>query len=126
MLDRSRGILVRLGLALPALFIVCFASPVMADRLENRGTAEEQAACTPDVFRLCARFIPSEPRIVACLMQSRPQLSPACGRVFGAAAPRQARTTTSSRRLAKRQKKSTKKPTSTTTTARKVPAKKPL
>lgn len=129
--DKSRRFLIRLALRLSALVVVCFASPVMAERLENRGTADEQAACTPDVFRLCAQFIPSESRIVACLMQSRPRLSPACGRVFAAAASRQARNTTSSRRVVQRRKavgskKTTKKPTTRTTQARKVPVKKPL
>jgi hypothetical protein len=49
----------------------------------HRGTPEEQAACTPDVFRLCFSSIPSEQEIVACLIRSRRQLSPGCGRVFG-------------------------------------------
>ena len=124
---RSRGILVRLALVLPALLVVWLASPVMADRLKDRGTAEERAACTPDVFRLCSRFIPSESRIVACLMESRAQLSPACGRVFGVGGPRQAGNASSSRRAAQQKKKTTKKSTtSRTTKARKPPAKKPI
>jgi hypothetical protein len=44
----------------------------------HSGTAEEQAACTPDVFRLCFFEIPNEERIVACLNSKLSQLSPAC------------------------------------------------
>src|SRR5882724_6959599 len=42
---------------------------------ENRGTMEQQMACTPDVFRLCGDQIPDVDRIVACLRQNTPQLS---------------------------------------------------
>lgn len=73
-----------LGVGFAALLLLAAAvSPAAADRLTHRGTQAEQAACTPDVFRLCSRYIPSESRIVACLIASRAQLSPACGRVFG-------------------------------------------
>jgi hypothetical protein len=43
---------------------------------------EDQTACTPDVMRLCQQDIPDHDRIVACLVRSRPQLSPACSVVF--------------------------------------------
>lgn len=43
---------------------------------------EDQAACTPDVMRLCQQDIPDTGRIVACLIRSRLQLSPACTGVF--------------------------------------------
>ncbi len=49
---------------------------------QHSGTADEQAACTPDVFRLCAAHIPSESRIVACLRHNKARLSPACRKVF--------------------------------------------
>jgi hypothetical protein len=45
---------------------------------DHSGTADEQAACTPDVFRLCLFDIPKEDRIVACLNRNLSQLSPAC------------------------------------------------
>ena len=45
-------------------------------------TAEERAACTPDVFRLCSSDIPNVDRIVACMKRERPKLSPACAKVF--------------------------------------------
>jgi len=49
---------------------------------ENRGTMEQQMACTPDVFRLCGDQIPDVNRIVACLRQNTPQLSRPCRAVF--------------------------------------------
>jgi hypothetical protein len=49
---------------------------------ENRGTMEQQMACTPDVFRLCGAAIPDTNRIVACLRANTPQLSGPCRAVF--------------------------------------------
>jgi ABC-type transporter Mla subunit MlaD len=49
---------------------------------ENRGTMEQQMACTPDVWRLCSDQIPDVNRITACLQQNTPQLSSACRAVF--------------------------------------------
>jgi hypothetical protein len=90
-----------LGTALSALLLLSLTvSPASAERLDHRGTQEEQAACTPDVFRLCSQFIPSESRIVACLVASRAQLSPACSKVFGGPPPRAASTRTKTRRAA--------------------------
>jgi hypothetical protein len=56
--------------------------PATAEDLQDRGTKEEQQACTPDVFRLCSAFIPDEKRILACLKQKKDKLSPACRRVL--------------------------------------------
>ena len=53
-----------------------------AVRLKERGSAQDQQACTPDVFRLCFGSIPNEPAIVSCLKRSMPQLSPGCRSVF--------------------------------------------
>src|SRR5690242_14453926 len=49
---------------------------------ENRGTPEQQMACTPDVWRLCGAAIPDIERIKACLRANVPQLSPPCRAVF--------------------------------------------
>ena len=46
------------------------------------GSLEDQMACTPDVYRLCASHIPDEDAIVACLTQHKASLSAACGKVF--------------------------------------------
>ena len=45
-------------------------------------TKEDEAACRPDVFRLCAAEIPNRGRIIVCLERRRAQLSPACHQVF--------------------------------------------
>lgn len=47
-----------------------------------QGTEEEREACTPDVFRLCGKFIPDAGRIESCLRDAGPRLSPACHMVF--------------------------------------------
>jgi hypothetical protein len=49
---------------------------------DNRGTLQQQLACTPDVLRLCGEQIPDTNRIVACLRQNTPQLSDGCREVF--------------------------------------------
>ncbi len=56
------------------------ASPAFAQ--ENRGTFEQQMACTPDVFRLCSELIPDAGRITVCLRQNTSQLSNPCRAVF--------------------------------------------
>lgn len=43
-----------------------------------QGTPEQQAACQPDVMRLCGNAIPDVDRIVACLKYNEPNLNPAC------------------------------------------------
>lgn len=53
---------------------------------EDRGTAEQRAACAPDAFRLCAGYIPDATNVEACLRQKKSELSEACGAVFEHAA----------------------------------------
>jgi hypothetical protein len=67
-----------------AVAVVSFAGPTFA-----LGTAEQRAACTPDVFRLCGAEIPNVDKIVACLKKEKPHLSPACRAVFNAPAATQ-------------------------------------
>jgi hypothetical protein len=45
-------------------------------------TSDAEAACTPDVFRLCSNQIPNQAKIVACLRRNKSQLSPGCKKVF--------------------------------------------
>ncbi|WP_210208664.1 hypothetical protein [Rhodoplanes roseus] len=52
---------------------------------EYRGTAAQQRACRPDVFRLCAGEIPNVRAITACLAARMSRLSPDCRAVFEAA-----------------------------------------
>ena len=53
-----------------------------ASAQDNRGTMEQQIACTPDVWRLCGDQIPDVNRIVGCLRQNTAQLSAPCRAVF--------------------------------------------
>jgi hypothetical protein len=46
------------------------------------GTAEQRAACTPDVFRLCSSEIPNVDRIIVCLRRAKPNLSKPCQAVM--------------------------------------------
>ena len=62
------------------LIAALISTPVAAQ--QHRGSPEDQAACTPDVYRLCAQEIPDEDDIVACLIRKKRQLSPACFQVF--------------------------------------------
>jgi hypothetical protein len=57
------------------VLISAMATPALA---QDRGSYEEQQACTPDVFRLCGNYIPNVGEIVNCLKSERRQLSPAC------------------------------------------------
>lgn len=65
-----------------ALVVVALAAPTAALAQQHQGSAEDQMACTPDVYRLCAGNIPDEDAITACLRQHKPQLSPGCKAVF--------------------------------------------
>jgi hypothetical protein len=58
-----------------------------ASAQDYRGTSQQQMACTPDVWRLCSDQIPDVNRIVACLQQNTPRLSPGCRAVFAAGPP---------------------------------------
>ena len=70
---------ITLGLALSISGIVAHSA---AYAEENRGTWEQQMACTPDVWHLCSGQIPDVDRIVACLRQNTLQLSDGCRAVF--------------------------------------------
>jgi hypothetical protein len=71
------------GILLALLFALAPAASADAqDDPSYRGTAEDQMACTPDVFRLCWNEIPFVSRIVDCLRSNRAALSPACRTVF--------------------------------------------
>ena len=66
----------RIGIASLALMT---SVPAFA---EHAGSMDDQIACTPDVYRLCAAQIPNEDAIVACLQRNKPVLSAACQKVF--------------------------------------------
>ena len=72
------------------ILILAFATPALTPAVaqepqppgEYRGTAEDRAACTGDVFRLCSWYIPNVDNIVGCLKEKKASLSPACRMVF--------------------------------------------
>jgi hypothetical protein len=45
-------------------------------------TAEAQQMCTGDAFRLCSSEIPNVPKITACMIKHRADLSPGCRAVM--------------------------------------------
>jgi hypothetical protein len=47
-----------------------------------QGTLAQKNACSPDVFRLCSRYIPEVGQIVACLRGNEARLSEACHQVM--------------------------------------------
>ena len=70
--------------AFAGLVLVSLAGTASAQ--QDRGTAEQRAACTPDAFRLCTSYIPDPTNVEACLRQKKADLSEACGAVFDQAA----------------------------------------
>ncbi len=64
------------------LLLVCAVALPTAALAQNRGSADDQLACTPDVYRLCAANIPDEDAITSCLRQHKAQLSVGCNAVF--------------------------------------------
>ena len=55
---------------------------IAASGSAGAATAEQRAACTPDVYRLCAGEIPSVPAITACMRRQKANLSANCKAVF--------------------------------------------
>jgi hypothetical protein len=55
-------------------------------------TAEAQQMCMSDAFRLCASEIPSIPKITACMVKRRNNLSPGCRAVLDRDAARKSST----------------------------------
>jgi hypothetical protein len=106
-----------LGVAAAVLaggFVLAALPAASAQGVAYRGSENDQSACMPDVFRLCFSDIPNERAIVACLIRSRRQLSPGCGRVFavkprGATAVASAKSRSMATAVAKKPKKVTKR-----------------
>src|SRR4051812_1515393 len=63
--------------------VLSFALLIMGQNgASAQGTPEQQAACQPDVMRLCGNFIPNVEPIIACLKANEPNLNPACHEVM--------------------------------------------
>lgn len=65
----------RLGALL--LIAAAVSTPALAE-----ATSAQRAACTPDVWRLCASEIPDVGAIKACLRRERVKLSASCRTVM--------------------------------------------
>ena len=50
-------------------------------------TAEQEAMCTSDAFRVCSSEIPDVQRVTACMVRNKSQLSAGCRAVMDATAP---------------------------------------
>ena len=61
---------------LPAFAFLAMTVPCLA--IPPDVTQGDKDACTPDVFRLCAAYIPNEEPIVACLQSHKTDLSAEC------------------------------------------------
>jgi len=57
----------------------CFTA---AYAIAQQGTKQQQAACKPDVYRLCKEFMPDSGKIYSCLQQNMRKLRPACRKVI--------------------------------------------
>ena len=64
-------------------FAIAFAASTFAlSTGADAYTAEAQQMCTNDAFRLCSSEIPNIPRITACMVQHKSELSPGCRAVM--------------------------------------------
>lgn len=64
-------------------FAIAFAASAFAVSTTAQAyTAEAQQMCTSDAFRLCSSEIPNIPRITACMIQHKSELSPGCRAVM--------------------------------------------
>jgi hypothetical protein len=67
--------------ALLMVFCLAFASRSFAFVV----TAQQRAACGPDVYRLCSSEIPNVSKIIDCMRHEKANLSPGCRAVVDAA-----------------------------------------
>lgn len=68
-------------IAVAAGVLLASCGPLFAKE-KMEGTAAERAACTPEVFRLCAEFIPNHEMIANCLRHNVYRLNKQCRKVF--------------------------------------------
>ncbi|TYL95875.1 hypothetical protein FXB40_13215 [Bradyrhizobium rifense] len=64
-------------------FAIAFAASALTlPNAAHAYSAEAQQMCTSDALRLCSSEIPNIPRITACMMQHKSELSPECRAVM--------------------------------------------
>lgn len=72
------------GSTMTALHVVCAAALILSATAVSAkvrvpsDTDKLQAACYPDVKRLCRDAIPDEGKITACMQQQKSSISPGC------------------------------------------------
>jgi hypothetical protein len=69
--------------------LVAFLCASTAFAQDSQGTPEQRAACAPDAFRFCGRYIPDTASVESCLRQQAAGLSDACRSVFEQSATQQ-------------------------------------
>ena len=64
--------------------VLAFATSIsaLASTSSFAFSAEAQSMCTSDAFRLCSSEIPNSPKITACMMKHRSDLSAGCRTVM--------------------------------------------
>ena len=67
---------------LKAFVLVMLSAPGSGTARTEDGSLAQRRACKPDVFRLCAEFIPNRTAITNCLQHNKPRLNPDCRAVF--------------------------------------------
>ena len=71
-------------IAKTAFVLVGLTLPISAYAQDLGGieiSAAEQAACGPDVMKLCSDAFPDVGRVLGCMKSKRSQVSPACMKV---------------------------------------------
>jgi hypothetical protein len=66
------------GPALPVCFVVIGICIAGIGNAAAQASDETRQACTGDAMRLCSDFVPDVPKITACMMRKRAQLSQEC------------------------------------------------
>lgn len=61
-----------------AVILTIGAAPALA----QSHSQEDEAACTPDVMKLCQQYIPNRDDIISCLTEKKRELSTECNKVF--------------------------------------------
>ena len=70
--------------------IVCAAATILLSSQAFAVTKEptlqdkQQAACAPDVQKLCGDAMPDVDKVTACMKTKRAQVSPACAKMYDA------------------------------------------
>ena len=68
----------RTATALAVTLALVASSTASFAGMRDQGTAEQRAACTPDVLRLCATSLYSVNAIMACMATKKDQISTRC------------------------------------------------